>query len=317
MLQCHERKQRSFGNPWRFLPFVFYALFVVAQNQVTPPESTATFQRFEPKEDFAPDNMMIPEPPAVRQHNLVVRKVQQTPSYSKPASRELTTPMTATSSVDDFSPTSRILRRLMSGGSRNDEEHQIVPRGRVHDDTQSDVPSDELNAMMSSMEQDLEGFGNSREPVPTSSASKYASPSSSSPSYPHYRQQAYNNYTMNYTLPQQQQQHYQHHQQQQQPPYSSSSSMWSTPERKPSTTRGPPSPPQYYPDPATPRSDGGVVSPSSSSSFNSYEMDNGIATGDKDIDANILEYLKERRRIKRVTRKHRAERKQPPVTMEV
>jgi hypothetical protein len=256
--------------------------------------------------------MMIPEPPAVRQHNLVVRKGQQTPSYSKPASRELTTPMTATSSVDDFSPTSRILRRLMSGGSRNEEEHRIVPRRQVHDDAQSDVPSDELNAMMSSMEQDLEGFGNSREPVPTSSTSKYASPSSSSPSYTHYRQQAYNNYTMNYTLPQQQ------HYQQSQPQYSSSSSMWSTPERKPS--RGPPSPPQhYYPDPATPRSDGGVVSPSSSSSFNSYNelMDNGIATGDRDIDANILEYLKERRRIKRVTRKHRAERKQPPVTMEV
>ena len=181
--------------------------------------------------------------------------------------------------------------------------YQRNVRSTQQADTHSDVPSDELNATKGGVEQDLSGFEENAYPRISSPVNSWQTSGSQRSDY---------RYQDNHRAMVNERQHHIRHE----------LNTFSTPERpsysgRTTTSRSskgatrdgyPQSPdnPSYSNAPA-------CVSPTSTAS---YTSGNG-SLNDADYDASVQHFIKERRRIKRATRKHRAERKQPPVTMEV
>ena len=202
-------------------------------------------------------------------------------------------------SYDEIMPSPKVTHRIEEYNHVN----QRNMRSTQQADTHSDVPSDELNATKGGVEQDLSGFEENTYPRISSPVNSWQTNGS--------QRSDYRYQDSHRTMTNERQHHIRHE-----------LNTFSTPERpnysgRATTTRSsrgatrdgyPQSPdyPLYSNAPA-------CVSPGSTASYNSG---NG-SLNDPDYDASVQNFIKERRRIKRATRKHRAERKQPPVTMEV
>ena len=180
-----------------------------------------------------------------------------------------------------------------------DQFDQLAMRNSKEADNYSDVPSDEMNAMKSSGDQDLSGFDQNPPP-------RLVSPANAGISSRQTRSTTHYDYDHKAMIQDRQQQ------------IRHELNALSTPERpkysgRTSRNSGYPPRSPEYPQYTSYANAPVAVSPASTSSYNSADY----LDGDADYDASVQQYLKERRRIKRATRKQRAERKQPPVTMEV